>query len=88
VTSPASTCAARTATSAVTGTAHTALALATAEQFRAALGAPVLDVPYRGALPRMVLLCLEAWDRRDDLAGLIDALVPALRRYRWATGRA
>lgn len=85
ITSPPSTCADRSATSAVTGTAHTDLPRLTAERFRSTLGLPALDLPDRGALPRMVLLCLEAWHRRDFVDFLDDALAPALRRYRWAT---
>ncbi len=86
VTSPAASCADRSAISAVAGNAHLELPRATAEHVRATLGLPHLAIPYRGALPRMVLLCLEAWHRRDHVAFLTESLVPALHRYRWATG--
>lgn len=74
--------------SAVVGTAHVDVPRAMDAEFRASLGMPALDVPYRGALPRMVLVALEAWDRRDFAAYLADALRPAIHRYRWATGAA
>ncbi len=87
VTSPAQVCAEARATtiSAVSGTAHVDVPRAAAEQVRAALGLPALDVPYRGAYPRMVLLALEAWDRRDHVSFLAEHLRRALHRYRWAT---
>jgi hypothetical protein len=85
VTSPAASCADRAAISAVAGTAHLELPGATAELVRATLGLPPLAIPYRGALPRMVLVCLEAWERRDHVAFFTDTLVPALQRYHWAT---
>ncbi len=37
----------------------------TAEVVAEALGLEPIDAPYFGALPRMVLLCLEAWARPD-----------------------
>lgn len=37
----------------------------TAEAIAEALGLAPIDAPYFGALPRMVLLCLEAWARPD-----------------------
>jgi len=43
-----------------------------------------LDVPYRGTLPRMVLLCLEAWPRRDYVTFLAERALPAYHRYAWA----
>lgn len=87
VTSAAAACSDPSATtvSALVGTLHTDLPRDAAEQFRAALGLPALDVPYRGALPRMVLLALEAWGRRDYVAFLAEHARPALHRYRWAT---
>ena len=87
VTSPASACSdpAATTTSALAGEAHVARPRAAAERFREALGLPALDVPYRGALPRMVLACLEARERHDFVAFLADELRPAIHRYRWAT---
>jgi hypothetical protein len=87
VTSPAAACGdpAMTTVSAVAGTAHVDLPRETAETFRAALGLPAMEVPYRGALPRMVLVCLEAWDRRDFVGFLAEQVPPAVRRYRWAT---
>ncbi|HUQ04347.1 MAG TPA: YkgJ family cysteine cluster protein [Kofleriaceae bacterium] len=87
VTSPAAACteARETTVSAVAGAVHVELPRETDETFRAALGLPAIDVPYRGAMPRMVLACLEAWERRDFVAFLTDAVIPAVRRYRWAT---
>jgi hypothetical protein len=87
VTSPAPACgdADAVTVSAVTGDAHVELPRATAEHFRKSLGLPALDVPYRGALPRMVLLALEAWDRYDHVAFLAAHGKPAVHRYRWAT---
>jgi hypothetical protein len=87
VTSPALACGDRNATtvSAIAGTAHVDLPRETAEQFRVALSLPLLGVPYRGALPRMVLLALEAWHRRDYVTFLAEHARPAVHRYRWAT---
>jgi hypothetical protein len=87
VTSPAPACSDPSATtvSAISGTAHVELPGATAEQFRVALAMPALDVPYRGALPRMVLLALEAWHRHDYVAFLAEHVRRAVHRYRWAT---
>jgi Fe-S-cluster containining protein len=87
VTSAAAACrdAPWTTVSAVVGTSHVDLPRAASAEFVAALGLPALDVPYRGALPRMVLVCLEAWHRRDFVSYLADELIPAIRRYRWAT---
>lgn len=86
VTSPAPACSDPTATtvSALTGTLHVDLPRDTAEQFRVALSLPALDVPYRGALPRMVLLALEAWPRHDYVTFLAEHVRPAVHRYRWA----
>lgn len=86
VTSPAAACrdAPSTTVSAVVGTAHVDMPRAACADFAAAVGLPVLEFPYRGALPRMVLACLEAWHRRDFASYLIGALIPAIRRYRWA----
>ncbi len=86
VTSPAMACSDSTATtvSALVGTLHTETPRQVAEQFRASLSLPPLDIPYRGALPRMVLLCLEAWHRRDHLRSLAGRVRPAVHRYRWA----
>ncbi len=86
VTSPAMACSDPDATrvSALVGTLHVDAPREVAEQFRASLGLPALDVPYRGALPRMVLVCLEAWHRRDYVTLLPEEVRPAVHRYRWA----
>ena len=86
VTSPAMACSDPTATtvSALVGSLHAEIPRDVAEQFRASLALRALDVPYRGALPRMVLLSLEAWQRRDYLAFLAEHVRPAVHRYRWA----
>jgi Fe-S-cluster containining protein len=86
VSSPAAACrdAPSTTVSAVVGTAHVDLPRAACADFAAALGLPALEHPYRGALPRMVLACLDAWHRRDFASYLAGTLVPAIRRYRWA----
>jgi Fe-S-cluster containining protein len=47
------------------------------EAFRAALGLPRRDHVYVGVLPRMVLLCLEAWVRTDYAALLAAGARPA-----------
>ena len=43
-----------------------------------------LGESYRGALPRMVLLCLEAWHRRDYATFLAERVLPASHRFEWA----
>lgn len=42
---------------------------------------PRLRGPYMGALPRMVLLCLEAWDRRDYADFFMREVPLAAERY-------
>lgn len=44
-----------------------------------------LDRSYRGALPRMVLLCLEAWPRRDYVSFLGERVLAAAHRFAAAT---
>lgn len=87
VTSPALACSDPEATtvSAIAGTVHVDVPREIAEQFRVALSLPPLGVPYRGALPRMVLLALEAWHRHDYATFLAEHVRPAVHRYRWAT---
>ncbi len=55
------------------------------EAFTLFTGLRRIDQRYRGALPRMVLLCLEAWPRRDYIAYLAARALPAAHRYLWAT---
>ena len=55
------------------------------EQFVMAAGLRRIDVRYKGALPRMVLLCLEAWDRRDYITFLAERGLPAAHRFEAAT---
>ncbi len=55
------------------------------EQFCSEAGLRRIDQPYRGALPRIVLLCLEAWPRRDYVTFLAERSLPAAHRYTWAT---
>ncbi len=55
------------------------------EQFCREAGLRRLDVRYRGALPRVVLLCLEAWPRRDYPTFLAERSLPAAHRYAWAS---
>lgn len=50
------------------------------ERFRIALGLRRIERLYLGAMPRMVLLCLEAWDRRDYVSFLADRVLPAAAR--------
>jgi Fe-S-cluster containining protein len=54
-------------------------------EFCLQLGLRRIERPYRGALPRMVLLCLEAWSRRDYVTFLAERALPAAHRYAWAT---
>ena len=55
------------------------------EQFCLAVGLRRLPVHYRGALPRMVLLALQAWNRRDYVTFLAERGLPAAHRNAWAT---
>ena len=55
------------------------------QQFCLAAGLQRLPVHYRGALPRMVLLALQAWDRRDYVSFLAERALPAAHRTAWAT---
>jgi hypothetical protein len=54
------------------------------EVFRQEAGLRPLGESYRGALPRMVLLCLEAWHRRDYPTFLAERVLPAAHRFEWA----
>jgi len=51
------------------------------EQFRIDAGLRRIDRLYLGALPRMVLLCLEAWPRRDYVTFLAERGLAAAHRY-------
>ena len=51
------------------------------EQFRIEAGLRRIDQRYRGVLPRMVLLCLEAWSRRDYVTFLAERGLGAAHRY-------
>lgn len=53
--------------------------------FEEAAGLTRMKGPYLGALPRMVLLTLEAWDRPDYVDYLADRTATALRALRAAT---
>ena len=49
-------------------------------------GVPLTQAKVRqlAALPRMVLLCLEAWHRRDYPTFLAERVLPAAHRFEWA----
>jgi Fe-S-cluster containining protein len=49
-------------------------------QFVAQAGLRRLDLHYSAVLPRMVLICLEAWNRRDYVQFLADRCLPAAHR--------
>ncbi|MBL8626945.1 MAG: YkgJ family cysteine cluster protein [Myxococcales bacterium] len=86
VTSPASDCSDHT-TVKITKLAHpsqTTVPPQVDEVFRQEVGLRPLGESYRGALPRMVLLCLEAWHRRDYAAFLAERVLPASHRFEWA----
>jgi Fe-S-cluster containining protein len=51
------------------------------EQFVMVTGLRRIDRHYSGALPRMVLIALEAWDRRDYVQFLADRCLPASHRF-------
>jgi len=53
--------------------------------FETEAGLTRLKGPYLGALPRMVLLALEAWDRTDYVTFLAERTTLALRSLRAAT---
>ncbi len=53
-----------------------------AEILAADLGLEPIGVPYFGVLPRMVLLCLEAWPRPDYASFLAERCQAAADRYR------
>lgn len=57
------------------------------EQFVAQAGLRRLDIPYSAVLPRMVLICLEAWDRRDYVPFLAERCLPAAHRFDQITAR-
>lgn len=87
VSSPASACAATGLTdiTLISGPLSTAAQPDIEEQFCLAAGLQRLPVHYRGALPRMVLLALQAWDRRDAVSFLAERALPAAHRAAWAT---
>jgi Fe-S-cluster containining protein len=51
------------------------------EQFVLQASLRRIDRQYKGALPRMVLICLEAWDRRDYVTFLAQRCLPAAHRW-------
>ncbi len=51
------------------------------EEFVLAAGLRRLDRRYACALPRMVLICLEAWPRRDYVSFLAERVLPAAHRF-------
>ncbi|MBK7075609.1 MAG: YkgJ family cysteine cluster protein [Myxococcales bacterium] len=86
VTSPASHCSDH-ATVMITKLSHpsqTTIPPQVDEVFRQEAGLRPLGESYRGALPRMVLLCLEAWHRRDYATFLAERVLPASHRFEWA----
>lgn len=87
VSSPAEACADPTVTEvvALTGPLAQAAQPEIEDQFVLSLGLRQIPVRYRGALPRMVLLCLEAWPRRDYISFLAARALPAFHRFEWAT---
>ncbi len=58
------------------------------EAFRAELSPRRIARLYRGALPRMVLVALEAWSRRDYTTFLAERAQPASTRLDWTMGPA
>ena len=50
-------------------------------EFQMRGGLRAMDRRYAGALPRMVLIALEAWDRRDYVSFLADRCLPAAHRF-------
>jgi len=54
------------------------------EDFRDETSLRAIGASYSGALPRMVLLGLEAWDRRDYITFLAERVLPAAHRFDWA----
>ena len=55
------------------------------EQFCLSVGLRRIPLHYRGALPRMILLALQAWNRRDYVTFLAERALPAAHRFDWAT---
>ncbi|HVV82214.1 MAG TPA: YkgJ family cysteine cluster protein [Kofleriaceae bacterium] len=70
---------------ALTGPLAQALQPDLEEQFCLQAGLRRIPVRYKGALPRMVLLALEAWNRRDYITFLADRALPAAHRFEHAT---
>ncbi|KAB2888832.1 MAG: YkgJ family cysteine cluster protein [Kofleriaceae bacterium] len=82
VSSPATECARRTGNiSALRSPAAEQAPSQIEEQFVPRAGLRRLDRHYSGALPRMVLICLEAWDRRDYVTFLAERCLPAAHRF-------
>lgn len=50
-------------------------------EFRMRAGLRRTDRRYAGALPRMVLIALEAWDRQDYVSFIADRCLPATHRF-------
>jgi Fe-S-cluster containining protein len=82
VSSPATECAGRSGNIQVLrSVAHEQMAPQIEEQFVMRAGLRRIDRFYSGALPRLVLICLEAWDRRDYTTFLADRCLPAAHRF-------
>lgn len=87
VSSPASACAEQGTAdiTLISGPLVTAFQPDIEEQFCMSVGLRRIPVHYRGALPRMVLLALQAWNRRDYVTFLAERALPAAHRTAWAT---
>jgi Fe-S-cluster containining protein len=82
VSSPATECAGHVGNiQALRSMPHEQMAPQIEEQFVMRAGLRRIDRRYSGALPRMVLICLEAWDRRDYATFLADRCLPAAHRF-------
>jgi Fe-S-cluster containining protein len=87
VSSPAERCGATGTTDIelISGPLVTAAQPDIADQFVLSVGLRPLPLHYRGAFARMVLLVLEAWDRRDYVTFLAVRALQAAHRNDWAT---
>jgi Fe-S-cluster containining protein len=82
VSSPATECYGRVGNvSKLASLAHEQLPPQIEEQFCLQAGLRRIDRRYSGALPRMVLICLEAWNRRDYVTFLAETCLPASHRF-------
>jgi Fe-S-cluster containining protein len=66
---------------------HEQIPASVEQQFVAQAGLRRIDRHYAGALPRMILICLEAWDRRDYVPFLAERCLPAAHRFDQITAR-